>query len=111
MTQEPILPPTLIPEGYAIARLMAEDRRAAVKAIQNACDRKIDEVDLQLDTMEKAYGVRRQPDPMRRLASYLQKPDADWQEQKAKFPDDYLEDWEDFQELRERARRGEFNDR
>ena len=90
---------------------MAEDRGAAVKAIQNASDRMIDEIGLQLDTMEKAYGVRRQPDAMLRLASYLQKPDPDWQEQRAKFPDDYIEDWEDFQELRERARRGEFNDR
>ena len=111
MTQEPILPPTLIPDGYALARLMAEDRRAAIHAIQNASDRKIDEVDQQLDVMEKAYGIHRQPDPMRRLASYLQKPDLAWQEQKSKFPNDYAEDWEDYQELRERARRGEFNDR
>ena len=110
MTQEP-LPPALIPDGYALARLMAEDRRAAIRAIQNASDRKIDEVDQQLDVMEQAYGIHRQPDAMRRLASYLQKPDAAWQEQKAKFPNDYAEDWEDFQELRERARRGEFNDR
>ena len=111
MTQEP-LPPALIPDGYALARLMAEDRRTAIRAIQNASDRKIDEVDQQLDVMEQAYGIHRQPDPMRRLAAYLQKDDAPglpWKEQRAKFPRDYEEDYEDYQELRERARRGEFS--
>ena len=107
VTQAPLS--TLIPEGYALARLMAEDRRAAVEAIQLACDRKIDEIELQLDTMEKAYGVHKQPDPMRRLAAYLLKPDMVWQEQKARFPHDYEEDWDDFQELRIRAERGEFS--
>lgn len=114
--QQPLLQPelalpVLIPEGYALARLMAQDRQKAIKAIQRASDRWINQLMLQLETMEKAYGVRRNPDRIRRLAGYLQKPEPIWQEQAAKFPADYEADWQDFQELRAAAERGDFRDK
>lgn len=103
--------PPLIPPGYALARLMAKDRNKAIKAVQRASDRFINETHKKLETMQAAFGIKRQANPMRRLAAYLQKPDEVWQEQRAKFPDDYEKDWDDFQKLRERAQNGDFQDR
>jgi hypothetical protein len=100
--------PPLVPDGYALARLMATNRRAAVKAVQRASDRYIDNFLRQLDVMEKAMGIVRNPDPQARLAAYLLKPDEVWAAQRREFPKDYAEDWQDFQKLRERANAGEW---
>ena len=106
MTTETL--PPVVPDGYALARLMATNRRAAVKAVERACDRYIDNFMRQLDVMEKAMGIVRNPDPQARLAAYLLKPDEVWMAQRASFPKDYAEDWDDFQKLRERANAGEW---
>ena len=107
----------IVPEGYATVRLMAEDRQTAVRAINKGLDRWIDEFEEKQKLMEKALGWRRQSDPMKRLAAYLVKPDhknpmnpmqPSWDEQFEKFPQDYEEDWRDYQELRARAEAGEF---
>ena len=122
--QFPLAPPL----GYWTARVNGRSRAAAVKALTKGIDRKIDQVMHQVDTIIKGLGFERNPDPMRRLAAYLAKPETyaeavalvqagrlqvpySWESQRAYLPEDFEHDWLDFQELRARAERGEFRDR
>lgn len=112
------------PPFYWLARVMDEDRSAAVKQVVKGVDRAIDHFGLKLDTMQSALGLIRQRDPALRLAAYYDKPDTvleaeelvmagllkvvySWESQRMRFPRDYEEDWEDFQKLRVRAAKGE----
>ena len=104
-------PMELVPQFYAAAWLMDNERKAAEKSLNAGIDQFVEEFVAKLDTMEDALGIRRQKDPEKRLIGYLMKPEILWQEQAAKFPWDFEHDWEDYQELRGRAERGEFGDR
>ena len=50
-------------------------------------------------------------EPLPRLQAYLEKPTADWQQQYLVFPGDFEVDWQDFEGLRVRALRGDFDAR
>lgn len=79
MTQEQ-LPDAQLPPGpvlgYWLARVNGEDRNKAAKVLQTGIDRKIDEIMHQVETIEKGLGFRRQPDPVKRLAAHLNKPET-----------------------------------
>ena len=142
MLQDPDLP-AAPPLGYWTARMMDVNRSKAAKALTDGIDRKIDEIMVQVETIERGLGFRPNPDPMIRLANYLRKPNTyaeavmaqqqalaanqqravegqpprpvppiwSWETQRAVLPLDYEKDWADFQNLRERAARGEFSRR
>lgn len=112
------------PLWYWTARGMAEEKGKTGKSILKGVDRSVDEVKIHLDTMQKALGLDPAP-PLARIMFYYNKPDTwaealdlvqagrikapySWESQLAYFPEDYQEDWADFQRLRERARKGEF---
>jgi hypothetical protein len=100
--------PPLVPDGWALADLMENDRPAAIAAVKEACREWIADLWIQLETMLAAYGVRENPDPQAWLAAALLIPDEVWAEYKEHFPKRYAKRWDKFQKLRERSEAGEW---
>ena len=113
------------PPWYWTARGMDEDRTQTSRRLVQGIDVAIDDFGTRLETLQRALGLTRNPDVQARLMAYYAKPDTyqeaftmlqqglikvlySWETQEAYFPEDYQEDWDDFQKLRIRARAGDF---
>lgn len=93
--------------AYFMALLFERDRKLAIDAVKEIGERLAEDFITGLKALEKSSGFVR-PGPVERLTWYRQKPPELWDEQRAKFPNDWAEDWEDWQKLRTRALNGDF---
>lgn len=99
-----------IPNGYAKSWLIAHNPRLADKATREGFRKWGEHLMIRLGAMQDAMQLNMTGNRLKRLSSYLQKPDEVWQEQQQKLPNQWKKAHDDFQELRAAAARGEFND-
>lgn len=102
MTMQQRQPPPSF--GYYLG-LVPANRRTFV--LDEIAEQAVSQFQTKLDAAWNALGLVRMP-PRDRLAMYRQKPQAVWDEQRAKYPEDYAEDWKDYQDLRQRELDGDF---
>lgn len=125
MTNQEGVPLPSAPLFYWTSRGMANFRGSTVKRLLAGIDHACDDFELGLNYRQKGLGLIKNPDPKERLMAYYNKPDTweeanmlvqegllkvpySWESQKAYFPNDWAEDWTDFQSLRVRAANGDF---
>lgn len=112
------------PMFYWVARGIAKSRTTTAQAFLRGVDRAIDAFEQKSEAQQAALGLNRETDRKKRAMAYYNKPDDydtalmlmqagflkypySWESQKAYFPNDWAEDWTDFQNLRILAREGE----
>lgn len=101
MTMEQSAPP---PFGYFLGKVPSS-RRAHV--LEQIAEQAVTRFQTQLEAAWDALGLVKAP-PVERLAMYRMKPQAVWDEQLAKYPSDFQEDWADYQALIAREVNGDF---
>ena len=112
------------PLFYWTARGIAKSYSTTTPAFLRGVDRAIDEFESKMEYQQKGLGLGRETERKKRLMVYYNKPDDydtalmlmqagflkypfSWESQQAYFPEDWAEDWGDFQNLRILARHGE----
>ena len=93
--------------AYFLGRTPPEERG---RVLADIADGAVDHFETMMQGAIDGLALER-AEPLPRLQAYLEKPTADWQEQYLKFPGDFEEDWADFEGLRVRAMRGDFDGR
>ena len=116
----PIPQPPAPPLGYWSAVLAEEDPADYRKMLREVGEEFGDDLKYQLTEGFKSAGYTQKAPPLKRLMFYLDKPNTiaeaqerglqhSWESYQQRFPEWYEIDWQDFQDLRMRAERGEFN--
>ena len=102
-------PPAYIPSSEIYLKMLTTLDIDIEPIIERVAIAVADEFAHRMDTQWKAMGIKK-TEPVERLSAFLLWDDARWQEERVSFPQDFEEDWNDFERLRTRAKDGDFGD-